>query len=71
MYNMPGLPGEPSIEDVGMQTRGRIRFARIRHRWPMAGYNRRDRHLGKGTTRIAEVIWVIADRTVAEGKKAN
>jgi hypothetical protein len=31
MYNMPGLPGEPSIEDVGMQTRGRIRFAPIRH----------------------------------------
>jgi hypothetical protein len=24
MYNIPGLAGEPSIEDIGAQTRGRI-----------------------------------------------
>jgi hypothetical protein len=29
MYNIPGLAGEPSIEDIGLQTRGRIRFALI------------------------------------------
>jgi hypothetical protein len=29
MYNIPGLAGESSIEDIGMQTRGRITFALI------------------------------------------
>jgi hypothetical protein len=29
MYNIPGLAGEPSIENIGMQTRGSITFALI------------------------------------------
>jgi hypothetical protein len=29
MYSIPGLAGEPSIEDIAMQTRGRITFALI------------------------------------------